>query len=295
MKKFRFLLSIIAIVAIFGLLNNASALQFDLDLTPIDPDYGTYNDIFRINVDGFANVNQSFGADNVFNDGDIFTETTILQEISYKNSLGGSNKFFLDLAAEGKYMYLYGENITGYVDNVSATNPMDFSTYTFDYIFNPNSGSIGMYIDTDSGSLSHNAGTAELVASFSLFSGDGAGEDGFLGGIENAGTTRMTGEFLAATPDNVWLAAGLDLGNLPPGFAAFAQLNTTNQVIEFELYGYFDQDLQAFIAQGFNSVINSTGHMTVNVVPEPTTMLLLGLGLIGIAAVSKKRTRVNKK
>lgn len=289
MKKLSLVTSILALLSLLAF--NAHAVQFDLNLSTLDANYGNYTDIFRIQVDGFADVNQSFGDDGIFNDGDTFTETTILQEISYKKSLLGSNQYFDGLEDEGKFLYLYGAGLTGEAYNVTASDPTDLTTYLFNYSFDPGIGDIGIYIDVDDGNLDHNAATAELVAKFSLTKGDGAALDGFLGGLAQAGTTRLTGEFLDITPDNVWKALGLDLGDLPAGYAAFAQLNTTNQVIVGPDV-YLQRDAQGqLIPGGFTAIINSTGHMDVSVVPEPSTFVLLSGGLLGLAYFARRRKK----
>lgn len=281
-----------ALALIFLIGANAHALQFTLDLSTINGSYGTYSDVFRVNVDGYANVNQSFGADKIFNDGDTFTESTILQTISYKESLTGSNMYFNSLASEGKFMYLYAEGLTGTAYNVQYGTPGDLTSVTFDYSFDAGSGDIGIYIDDDSGTLSHNLATAELVANFSLVRGDGAGDDGFLGGLANAGSTRLTGQFLDSTPDNVWIADFLDLGNLPAGYTAFASMNTTNQVIDGpNLYGLNIDGEGNIFADGFTATINSTGHFDVSVVPEPSTLILLGGGLVGLGFYARRKKK----
>jgi hypothetical protein len=286
MKKHKKIIFSVFLLSLFILFNSQSyAVQFNVDLTTVDGSYGNYTDIFRIQVDGYSLANQSFGADHMFNDGDTFTETSIFQKISYKTSLFAPNSYFTALEDAGKIMYLYGEGISGYAHNVTFTDPLDLSTYTFDYIFDPGSGEdLGIYIGDNDGTLDYNPADTK-IADLYLVSGDGAGDDGFLSGLPNAGTSRITTKFLDSTMDDVWSALGLDLGDLPDGYTAFLDLNTTNQLIgDVEFYGTFPG-----VPDGFEALINSTGHATVSVVPEPATMLLLGTGILGIAILTRRK------
>lgn len=287
MKKLLFLLCTMFLFAV-----NAQAAPFTLDLTTIGGSYGTYEDIFRINVDGFASVDQSFGADGIFNSGDTFKEMTLLQEITYKQSLSGTNLPFADLAAAGKMLYIYAEELTGVAQDVVFGTPGVLASAEFTYLFDTGAP-VGMYIDDIASTLSHNAFTAQLVGSFSLYAGDGAGSDGFLGGLDNAGTSRLSGQFLADTPDGVWLMDPLDLGALPTNYSAFAELNTTNQVIGgVSLYDVIvDAGGNVISVGGFTADVNSTGHFAVNVVPEPSTFLLLGGGLLGLGFMARRKKK----
>lgn len=251
--------------------------QFNLDLSKIDPSYGTYNDIFRIQADGYSILDQKYGNDYTFSDGDEFTETSILQKLSYKNSLQGTKQEFSGLKAAGKIMYLYAKDLAGTVSNVQGTG----ANTTFDYSFYAGSGSdIGVYIADDTGSLVHDEANAVKIASLVLEAGNGSGADGFFGGLPNAGTTRMKFRVLPETQDGVWTVGQYDLNNN----GLFA-INTTNQVITRQEY---DKNNDGKF-EGFDANINSTGHLEVSVTPEPATMALLGFGLLGVAGVSRKK------
>jgi len=285
MKKMKnFLLVMLFLIAGLALVpGSASAVQFDLDLNTITAGYGDYTDIFRIQIDGFSSVTQDLGADGIITVGDTFSEMSLFQLISYKHFLGDGNSFFTGLSSQNKQMYIYAQDLSGYVSNVSAVN-------VFDYVFT-NGTNLGIYIGA-AGALGYTAGD-ELVASFTFNKGDGAASDGFLGGIANSGSTRITWDFDNSTPDAVWEALGLDLGNLPAGLGAFAEFNTTNQLILPTLVYYDSNDNPVDPTQTqaayFKADVNSTGHMTVNVVPEPGTLALFGFGLIFLSGVVRKQ------
>jgi hypothetical protein len=277
-KEKRFLMVGLVLFATLALASgSAFATQFNMDLNTITAGYGDYTNIFAAQYNGNSAVTQDYGPNGVFSNGDTFTETSFFQQITYTHSSSATSQNLTGLSNNNKILFIYAGTLSGTVNNVQASG-------AFNYTFNSGTD-IGMYIADDTGALPTSLPVgAQKVADLSFVKGDGAGQDGFLGGQNAAGTTRLTVAFTNATPDGVWSALGLDLGNLPAGITAQLLFNTTNTVQS--LTPTFDANNAP---TGFTAVVKSTGDAVINVVPEPSTMLLLGLGLIFLSTAARKR------
>ena len=252
---------------------------FDMNLSNVDGnDWGVYEDIFSIGVSGFGNINQSYGLDGDFNDDDTFTEYAIFQQIGFKKNVLDSTNPFNMLAADGKMMFAYAESLSGF-----ATN---FNSGKFDYIFNPGS-TINIYIGDkvplgDTLIPSYLASSTK-IATLNLLSGEGAGSDQYLGGGATGSTRLLTSLDYANSLPGIWFTDSLgDLTQL--SYPTHFILDTTNRIAGFK--EYFDQNGNP---AGFNAVASSSGDVYVSPVPEPSTALLLGLGMLGLGMVGRRK------
>jgi hypothetical protein len=291
MKKSTHVIGVLffSLFLMFGFSNSAMAYidGWELDLSGVLGGLGTYSNIDRIDVNGGSSVNQSFGANGVFDDGDAFTEFAQLNQVIYFEEPGnaGNLKTFAAVAAAGYNIYIYAAGLTGKAFNVSVPDPSDPSTWEFEYSFDPHVGTIGMYIDNDLNPLN---GTSATLSEFDLTDGGGIGNPGFLGGATPNGTTNITSVFDNTLSGVFFDGNGNDISSFPAGYA-LGLLNTNNQVVANTFAIYAGGTPTGFA--GFTVDINNAGQMNIDVVPEPATIMLLGIGLVGLAAFGKKKIR----
>jgi len=238
-----------------------------LDFTGLTPAGGNNTNIDYGVLTGNATVTQFFGGNGVLDVGDPFTENFMLFSLTYVPEGGGLN--LLSLPA-GLQMYGYGTNITGEI----ATINLDGS---FIYDFDPLQ-QVNLVLDTDmipGNGISYLLGTGTTI----LPSG-GIGNPGFLGGAGINGTTNMT-LTMSNLLGGVWFDnAGNDLSLLPPNILLLGLVNTDN------LTG-----TPTFIQDGVIVTVQSSGQLNLSMIPEPTSMLLLGGGLLGLIGAGLRRRK----
>lgn len=142
---------------------------------------GTYSNVDRLVASGFASINQDFGADHQLSNGDLFTETSVIQSMNYWTEPGFPPSGEYEALNLGNYkLYAYGTNLSGSVYNVSGSS--------FDYAFD--SGSIlKLYLDTD---LDPTNGFTGDSATFSVVNPSGGQGSIYLGGLGPNGTSDLT-------------------------------------------------------------------------------------------------------
>jgi len=235
-------------------------------------------------------THQQLGADGILNDGDTFYENITVavwggigQPPSYSYLIPGylgfppdipSANLYIDIALNG---FIAGVLTPG---NVTATNPEDILLSSFTSIFT--NGSATMYVDANS-DMTYNVGET-LVASFDLAQ---AGNFIIVPSVFSAAAATIDYGFqatyfnpayfsnAAGFPDFQNMIAQGFLITLTQGGVAYSGLVGGDTATDP------DEILLGWQETGFDAKFDA--------IPEPSTILLLGCGLIGIAAIGRKK------
>jgi len=244
-----------------------------------------YNDLGAASATGTAtNITQALGADGVLGNGDTFSEFGFLSVLDADNT----NLIFLDSSNSYANAYIAFDGLTGVVYDYSdgGDGPTTVANYSsaitndsYKLQFAPNIGSITIYLDTDL-----NPGNGALtLATITLLGATGTspefvfadaqeGQFGMIGGF--TGVLNNVWQFDDGTYFEDWMATY----GIPSIFLSSFNLGAT-------FVGVSDNGTDLL----FQTI--SEGSFQLSAVPEPATVLLLGIGLLGVGVVGRKKMK----
>lgn len=283
---------LISILSAFFLLfaNNVFATPYTINLSGLYSGnlYASYASNFNVQSiqvntgTSWSNLNlpptkafQDIGADG-FSDGDTFNEFGFIAKISIDSS---GVQFGIDTDSNGTpdaaaQVYLRFDNLSGFVTDV-------VDTFDYSLVFDPTdpATTIGLWLDDD-GDYSPLTGNAIQLASYDLLTGSGTGPS-----LESTG--QITGDlsFSSAVTDLQDIFAfntlGLTFQEMQTNFGPNAVISTIDVVSEVTA---IDQS-----GDPWEIELQQTGDETISAVPEPTSIVLLGFGLLGLAGVTRRK------
>jgi hypothetical protein len=280
---------ILVVLSAFFVSNSAYAIGFNIDGTGA----GTSVTVNEFDVDlGLALIRNDFTTGNLNRLG-TFTEVATFRSAGYD---GTDPSWALDHSREFTAVFVAAGDIN---------NPTNFS-FT--------SGTLYMYVDntaTPADRYSHangfyGANNGTLVASWDLLSGGGTLGDNFTPVDNGTITSNFVGTYFAPgyffrPGDNADLSlipVYLTLGIATVNAGIFDDPNTGLPIspvpFNAEVAQYLglggpvavDMDASDFFQDFY---VANGGQFQMSVVPEPGTLILLGIGLVGLAGIGRKK------
>ncbi len=293
-------------VCLLLLAGHANAYQLLTDFTvnfkAIDANFSTHTNINFFSYDATTALNteiiQYLGIDNKVGNGDTFTESGFmtLGSVSPSSITNPIDTFDDDGSLEGGgakpyVINLWYQGLTGTISNYNNNGTLlDTADDSWDYVFDNGVGSIGWYLDDDFDPTNGVVGSALLTGHVVPVSSGTA--DGFLSGLGTSSNWDVTAEVDSLMAGLLLDKDGNDLLTKLVNDDYLITITTgdttINTLISQDASGnpLFDTNKNEayLIFKGF------TGDNThLGVVPEPATMLLFGIGLLGLAGITRRK------
>ncbi|QGY39190.1 PEP-CTERM sorting domain-containing protein [Pseudodesulfovibrio cashew] len=205
-------------------------------------------------------------------EGASFTVDSLLETVAIHTTSSSIPSNESTYPFETNYMLWYeGTGLSGYITNVA----FDGTNYTFDYVYT--SGSITLYWGDPTSSEYFE------IAELSLVDGAGAAITDNNGGFNNSGGTDLTAQF-TSNP----LGTLIDFD--PTLFGMEGVYPNLDTFLVFDFASNLVNGSATIIDGQLVASIESSATITLVATPEPSTFLILGLGLLGLVGFRKKFT-----